>query len=78
MLRDDGTLFLNLGDSYAGSMKGMGKNGKAYGGKKQQTNKGSINIGTPDWDAAGLKPKDMVGIPWRVACLLYTSDAADE
>ena len=34
VLRKDGTVWWNLGDSYAGSMKGIGANGKAYAGKK--------------------------------------------
>jgi DNA modification methylase len=70
VLRSDGVAWVNLGDSYAGSMKGMGSDGKAYGGPKQQTNKGSINIGCPDWSACGLRPKSLLGIPWRVAFAL--------
>ena len=63
VLRQDGTLWLNLGDSYAGGGRGFG-----YGGK-QDTNKGcdGMPISTiPN----GLKPKDLVGIPWRVAFAL--------
>jgi len=48
-LADDGTLWLNLGDSYAGAGKGQSNSG---GGKR------------------GMKPKDLVGIPWRVAFAL--------
>ena len=44
VLRNDGTLWLNLGSSYAGSNKGMGADGTAYGGEKQRTNKGSIGV----------------------------------
>ena len=40
VLQKDGTLWLNLGDSYAGSMKGLGADGHAYAGEKQQTNNG--------------------------------------
>jgi DNA modification methylase len=63
VLRDDGTCWLNLGDSYNGS-GGIGGNGK------QHTNQGSID--RPDNRAgwAGLKPKDLIGIPWRVAFAL--------
>jgi DNA modification methylase len=66
VLRDDGTLWLNLGDSYAAnrtyqvpSTKGGPKHGpgQAAGGN------GSV---VPD----GLKPKDLLGIPWRVAFAL--------
>lgn len=70
VLRHDGTLWLNLGDSYAGSMKGMGSNGKASGGTKQQTNRGGIGIGKSDWSLCYLKSKDLIGIPWRVALAL--------
>jgi DNA modification methylase len=70
VLRDDGTLWLNIGDSYAGSMKGMGADGKAYGGAKQRTNAGSIGIGRPDWSKSGLKSKDLIGIPWMAAFAL--------
>ncbi len=45
VLRDDGTLWLNLGDSYASSPRG-------------------------DKTGCGLKPKDLCGIPWRVALAL--------
>lgn len=44
VLRTDGTCWLNLGDSYAGSMKGIGADGVASGGVKQKTNVGSIGI----------------------------------
>lgn len=69
VLRDDGTLWLNLGDSYAGSQKGIGADGTAYGGAKQRTNSGSMGLPVIK-DIPGLKPKDLVGIPWRVAFAL--------
>ena len=65
VLRSDGTLWLNLGDSYAGSGKGAWKN------KKIQK---EVYIPDPDSPQClmnkvpiGLKPKDLMGIPWRVA-----------
>lgn len=63
VLRDDGTLWLNLGDSYAGN-PGNGRGG----GEK-------LDGGVPHYSASekkgsGLKPKDLVGIPWRVAFAL--------
>ncbi len=71
VLRDDGTLWLNLGDSYAGSGKGrMGDGTHAEShGAKQGTNRGAIagSIQKSTWD---VKPKDLVGIPWRVAFAL--------
>mgnify|MGYP001618837783 CR=1 FL=1 len=69
VLRKDGTLWLNMGDSYAGSAKGIGADGIAYGGAKQRTNAGSIGLPVMK-DIPGLKPKDLVGVPWRVAFAL--------
>jgi len=63
VLRDDGTLWLNLGDSYASKpCGGIGHNAKV-GTTKKAIQK---SAGIP----AGLKPKDLVGIPWRVAFAL--------
>ena len=64
VLRDDGTLWLNLGDSYAGS----GGSGNQFG----QLEKDGFNKykqGSRPRDI-GLKPKDLIGIPWRVAFAL--------
>ena len=44
VLRDDGVAWLNLGDGYAGSGKGMLKNGTHSDGPKQATNRGSIGL----------------------------------
>ena len=63
VLRKDGTLWLNLGDSYAGSGKGIGSNH----GKAVFTDE---NIRKTDWRQLDMKPKDLVGIPWRVAFAL--------
>jgi DNA modification methylase len=65
VLRDDGTLWLNLGDSYAGSSNTGGTN-SIQGSDKRM---GAMN----DHKRAltdGLKPKDLLGIPWRVAFAL--------
>jgi DNA modification methylase len=62
VLRDDGTLWLNLGDSYNGS-----------GGAGGDYSKGGLKEGQPKYPGrkvATLKPKDLVGIPWRVAFAL--------
>jgi len=84
VLREDGTLWLNLGDSYSGS----GPSGASYQSAttKRRQNGGGVDgafrvsktlaargltyaekkpIPTP-----GLKPKDLIGIPWRVAFAL--------
>lgn len=63
VLREDGTLWLVLGDSYAGSGKGPSNEGS-----KQRTNKGSLIPGKRNQH--GLKPKDLVGIPWMTAFAL--------
>ena len=63
VLRDDGTLWLNLGDSYSGSGKGPAGNlGKTHNEREIKQTSGIV----PD----GLKPKDLIGIPWRVAFAL--------
>jgi DNA modification methylase len=64
VLRKDGTLWLNYGDSYAKSgISGMGDptiGERKLGGMK------AISKVIP----SGLKPKDLIGIPWRVAFAL--------
>lgn len=66
VLADDGTLWLNLGDSYSGSGKGRNGDGTASKGGKQDTNVGS-QLGTVVKDTSGLPPKNLIGIPWRTA-----------
>lgn len=69
VLKDDGTLWLNLGDSYAGngafsqSATDADIRHATVGAllDKAQRRVGGVN---------GLKPKDLVGIPWRVAFAL--------
>lgn len=64
VLRDDGTLWLNLGDSYNGSGKGpaecTSQLGKVLEAQAMNTRS----------NVEGLKPKDLIGIPWRVAFAL--------
>lgn len=66
VLRDDGTLWVNLGDSYASDSKGSGGPSE-----KQLSNAGS-RYKTSQRLNHGLKAKDLVGIPWRVAFALQT------
>lgn len=68
VLKDEGTLWLNLGDSYAGSGKGQWEYGK---GQKEVyvPTKDSPQCKLPKVPAS-LKPKDLMGIPWRVAFAL--------
>ncbi len=62
VLRKDGTCWVNLGDSYAATTKGS--SGK---GEKQISNAGTL-LADRRWSIpSGLKPKDLVGIPWRFA-----------
>ncbi len=78
VLRDDGTLWLNLGDSYAGSWGGQGRQGKtgalagrSAGAERQIAAAQKRARGTGSLDRVpGLKAKDLVGIPWRVAFAL--------
>ena len=62
VLRDDGTLWLNIGDSYAGSGKGgQSAEKRSKGWQPEYGNKGATY---------GLKPKDLIGIPWMLAFAL--------
>ena len=58
VLKPTGTVWLNLGDSYAGSGRGPSKWNPAQEMQSDQT------------PPKGIKPKDLVGIPWRVAFAL--------
>ncbi len=64
VLREDGTLWLNLGDSYTSTAQGTQNAPQPKGSKadpQQWANRRPFT---------GLKPKDLVGIPWRVAFAL--------
>jgi DNA modification methylase len=67
VLRKDGTLWLNLGDSYA---TGAGRVGERPGGGSQGDNWQGATTSPNRMPQPGLKPKDLVGIPWRVAFAL--------
>ena len=77
VLRDDGTLWVNMGDSYAGA------------GHYENARKGNLEItsgGASNRNGCGsvqdLKPKDLCGIPWRLAFALqqpyYAGSIKDE
>lgn len=72
VLRDDGTLWLNMGDSYASHPGQRVHDGERDDvvGYKQATNRGSCTVGSRSVD--GLKPKDLCGIPWMLAFALRT------
>lgn len=66
VLADDGTLWLNLGDSYAANEGQRKVTDKA--GDKSASNAGSV--GAPSRCVEGLPAKNLIGIPWRVAFAL--------
>ena len=93
VLRDDGTLWLNLGDSYAAQRSGTqmpaetlagGRNGKPVDGRGNRGrsnndddgvdgnagNQNQSRLAHRNAAAIGLKHKDLIGIPWRVAFAL--------
>jgi DNA modification methylase len=93
VLRDDGTLWLNLGDSFAGSGKARSGGGDGPKSGKQKSNRGtyfeppSFRPGSARADGivddersirnrngvgpvSGVKPKDLIGIPWLAAFAL--------
>tara|TARA_R110002110_G_scaffold105950_1_gene265913 strand:- start:6121 stop:7332 length:1212 start_codon:yes stop_codon:yes gene_type:complete len=65
VLRDDGTVWLNLGDKYAGS-GGAGGDYNAGGLKAEQSGTGP----SASTKQSGFKQKDLMGLPWRVALAL--------
>ncbi len=70
VLKPEGTLWLNMGDSYAGSGKGAANypdNAKHY---KQGSNRGTIEKRTAYKYQTTCKDKDLIGIPWMAAFAL--------
>lgn len=65
VLRDDGTVWLNLGDSYA-SARARGRRNAAGGGSLEDGKRDA----RPNRLVSGLREKNLVGIPWRVAFAL--------
>ena len=61
VLKDDGTLWLNIGDGYT-----SGNRGYRAADKKNPARAMTVRPDTPE----GLKPKDLLGIPWRLAFAL--------
>ena len=76
VLRKDGTLWLNLGDSYASKppgCSGVSNSSGLHGAQGDTKYKDTLthSVGTKRNTVVGnLKPKDLVGIPWRVAFAL--------
>ena len=77
VLRDDGTVWLNLGDSYANqrsgegadTMKNLNVNTHGYKNPTEKQEKTNKNFNQP-LNYGNLKQKNLVGIPWRVAFAL--------
>ena len=62
ILEDDGTLWINIGDSYAGNNSRASNNGRAgFGNAREKV----VNR-----TGEGLKTKDLIGIPWMLAFAL--------
>lgn len=88
VLRDDGTLWMNLGDTYAGSRSGPDSPGTStLGGSRHNQNaakdgkkaarklidshrRDGAPVPRSDVVVHGLRPKQLIGIPWRVALAL--------
>lgn len=73
VLRDDGTCWLNLGDSYASNAGGYSANGSRGASSNKSISAGTMAAVVQNRQrrpASGLKEKDLCGIPWRVALAL--------
>lgn len=70
VLKNDGTLWLNMADSYSGSRKGAAnypENALRY---KQGTNKGMLGCSAVTNIRYKMRSKNLMGIPWRLAFAL--------
>ena len=74
VLADDGTLWLNIGDSYAATTRNLGRNdaGRNFtgGGGNKEGSGNPGRQGSARANMSGLKPKDLIGIPWMLAFAL--------
>jgi site-specific DNA-methyltransferase (adenine-specific) len=68
VLRDDGTLWLNLGDSYARQGGKVSEQSRHWDGRERDP--GAMHSTRHVDNMPGFKPKDLIGIPWRVAFAL--------
>jgi len=68
VLKKDGTLWLNIGDSYAGS--GKGPMTLTQGGKNEDVFNMQNRVYEVPKSWSGIKPKDLIGIPWLLAFAL--------
>jgi DNA modification methylase len=74
VLRDDGVVWLNLGDSYNGYPANTTRGGKLSGTNQHARHFKEGGYGLTD---KSLKPKDLIGIPWMVAFALRDDGCAD-
>jgi DNA modification methylase len=80
VLADDGCIWVNMGDCYAGSRCGGETGASTLGGSRESQEQSKLARAsfrrdrkvTPrsDIKVAGIKPKDLVGMPWRLAIAL--------
>lgn len=83
VLKPEGTLWLNLGDSYSGSWGNYGGQNRGNGSQREIINGSSAPQKSYDgkykWKPPtankmyGIKPKDLIGIPWMVAFALRSA-----
>lgn len=73
VLKPDGTLWINIGDCYAGSMKGAANYADNAMNYKQGTNRGMLGKSVVVKKYSGYKNKDLIGIPWMLAFALRSS-----
>lgn len=71
VLRDDGTLWVNMGDSYAGSWGAHGRDDMGLGGSTPTQRQVAASARKQKQaNHSGWKPKDLMGMPWRLAFAL--------
>lgn len=70
VIAKDGTLWLNIGDSYAGSGKGPMSLAVAGNGKNKELYNKNSRVHDVPKSLSGIKPKDLIGIPWMLAIAL--------
>jgi len=70
VLRKDGSLWLNMGDSYCSGNRGGYDRNRAGASKNMGQNASDFHAAPNRMPLPGLKDKDLVGIPWRIAFAL--------
>lgn len=71
VLRDDGTCWVNMGDSYAGSWGGHGRDDLGLGISALSSRQlAASQLKGKQVTQPGFKPKDLMGMPWRLALAL--------